>query len=133
MIKFCSLCRRPRTFADKSETQPFLNSSAASPTQPMLSGSSTINRTLLHHQQQSHHDLAVVPGGGNTSMSSSAASGILGGGGGGGGTIGGGATNRNGLLAIRGLAYSGESPPPDYNIVVHERHGLFSFFLILIS
>lgn len=91
---------------DKSETTPFLNSSAStsSPTGPILSGTSTINRTLLHHQQ-------------NQGSSSSVAVGA-----------------RNGTTAtLRGLAYSGESPPPDYNIVVHDsRHGFFHFFLFFI-
>lgn len=94
--------RRP--YGDKSETTPFLNSSAstASPTGPILSGNSTINRTLLHHQQNQG--------------SSSAVSNV----------------GRNGTAQIRGLAYNGESPPPDYNIVVHDtRHGfLFIIFLI---
>ncbi|KAJ6636227.1 Protein tweety-2 [Pseudolycoriella hygida] len=51
--------RRP--YGDKSETTPFLNSSAstASPTGPILSGNSTINRTLLHHQQNQGSSLAV--------------------------------------------------------------------------
>lgn len=86
--------RRP--YGDKSETTPFLNSSAstASPTGPILSGNSTINRTLLHHQQNQGSSLAVSNVG------------------------------RNGTAQLRGLAYNGESPPPDYNIVVHEtRHG----------
>ncbi|XP_037036928.1 protein tweety-2 isoform X1 [Bradysia coprophila] len=82
--------RRP--YGDKSETTPFLNSSAstASPTGPILSGNSTINRTLLHHQQNQGSSLAVSNVG------------------------------RNGTAQIRGLAYNGESPPPDYNIVVHD-------------
>lgn len=90
--------RRP--YGDKSETTPFLNSSAstASPTGPILSGNSTINRTLLHHQQNQGSSLAVSNVG------------------------------RNGTTQLRGLAYNGESPPPDYNIVVHDtRHGFFIF------
>lgn len=40
-----------------------------------------------------------------------------------------GGRHTNGTLSgIRGSAYSGESPPPDYNIVVHDsRHGFLSF------
>lgn len=41
------------------------------------------------------------------------------------------APNRNGLSAIRGLAYTGDSPPPDYNIVVHDNRHDFLVFIIL--
>lgn len=107
---------------DKSETTPFLNSSAstASPTQPqILSGTSTINRTLLHHQQQHHHDaVPMVPTGASAMSAASAGPG----------------RHNNGLSAIRGSAYSGDSPPPDYNIVVHDsRHGFISFSYVLSS
>lgn len=87
---------------DKSETTPFLNSagSSVSPTAPVhMSGTATINRTLLHHQQ-AHNVNGVVAA-------------------------------RNGATGtLRGLAISSnssDSPPPDYNIVVHDnsnRHGL---------
>lgn len=87
-----------KKFVDKMETTPFLSTTTTttSPSAPM-SGSATINRTLLHHHQQH-------------------------------GTLNGVAT-RN-ASALRGLAYKGgDSPPPDYNIVVHDtiRHD-FSFF-----
>lgn len=65
-------------------------------------GLSTTNRTLLHHQQ---HNQFGSNGNGLTT-----------------GTIG-----RNGST-MRGLAYSGDSPPPEYNVVVHDtRHGFFHF------
>lgn len=91
-----------RKFVDKSETQPFLHS-ASSTVSPTIAAShngsglssgggvtSTINRTLLHHH-------ANVNGVNLTST-------------------------RNGTSgALRGLAYNGgDSPPPDYNIVVHD-------------
>lgn len=69
-----------------------------------MSGTATINRTLLHHQQT--HGVNGVAAGRN-----GAATGTL-----------------------RGLAISSnssDSPPPDYNIVVHDnsdRHGLLYFF-----
>lgn len=40
----------------------------------------------------------------------------------------------NGTAQLRGLAYNGESPPPDYNIVVHDtRHGFLLFFYFSID
>lgn len=107
--------RSKRLAFDKSETTPILNSSAstASPTQPqILSGTSTINRTLLHHHQQQHHDaVPMLPAGPSAAMAMASS--------------GGASRHNNGTLnGIRGSAYSGESPPPDYNIVVHDsRHG----------
>lgn len=75
-----------------------------SPVAPITSGSSTINRTLLHHH---HH---ISQNGAET------------------------LPLRNGTSNKRGLAYSGDSPPPDYNIVVHDnsRHGFFIFRFISI-
>lgn len=90
-----------RKFVDKMETTPFLSTTTTttmSPTAPIISGTATVNRTLLHHQQH--------------------------------GTLNGVAT-RNGTT-LRGLAYKGgDSPPPDYNIVVHDnsRHDLILSFL----
>lgn len=88
-----------RPYIDKSETTPFLNStgSTVSPVAPIISGTSTINRTLLH-QHLSQNGAETLP-------------------------------LRNGTSNKRGLAYSGDSPPPDYNIVVHDtsRHGFFIF------
>lgn len=98
---------------DKSETTPFLNSagSSVSPSGPILSGTATINRTLLHHQQS--HTMNGV----NVS-----------------------ATRNGATSTLRGLAISSnssESPPPEYNhIVVHDtnRHGLiFHVFIISFS
>lgn len=88
---------RRRKSVDKSESQPFLHSvnSTVSPTiaathNGNTGGTSTINRTLLHH----HSNMNGV----NLT------------------------TTRNGTTgALRGLAYNGgDSPPPDYNIVVHD-------------
>lgn len=94
---------------------------SVSPTAPITSGTSTINRTLLHTQQFGNHGSVQRPRNGH------------GGGGSGGG---GGGVNTTG---IRGLAMApGESPPPTYeHVVVHDislRHGflfhvLISFFL----
>lgn len=107
-------CRR--SGGDKSETQPFLSSTAStvSPTVPIHSGTSTINRTLLHHQQQQQH--------GNSA------------------TIGGHHGARNGANGgIRGFAHNTHHigngslpPPPDYSVVVHEssRHGFLYFNFI---
>lgn len=90
-----STWRRP--YQDKAETAPlFPASTSMSPTAPITSGTSTINRTLLHSQQM---------------------------------------TARNGNS--RGLANqslnSGDSPPPTYDVVVHDislqRHGFFLSFL----
>lgn len=93
-----------RKYVDKSETTPFLTSagSSLSPTAPIHSGTATINRTLLHHQQ--NHGLNGVAATATTA--------------------------RNGTTGtLRGLAISSssDSPPPDYNIVVHDtdRHGFF--------
>lgn len=94
------------------ETMPLY---ATNPNAPMIGGAnvaasapgtslSTTNRTLLHHQQQSQF------GSNGNGLST--------------GTIG-----RNGSAAMRGLAYNGESPPPEYNVVVHDtskRHGFFT-------
>lgn len=97
LIRFSSsLFSRP--YVDKSEITPFLNStgSTVSPVAPITSGTSTINRTLLH-QHLGQNGAETLP-------------------------------LRNGTSQKRGLAYSGDSPPPDYNqIVVHDnsRHGLF--------
>lgn len=91
-----------------------------SPTAPITSGTSTINRTLLHTQQFGNHGSVQRPRNGH----------------GGGGSGGGGGGNTTG---IRGLAMApGESPPPTYeHVVVHDislRHGflfhvLISFFI----
>ncbi|XP_055708757.1 protein tweety-2 [Phlebotomus papatasi] len=85
---------KKRPYGDKSETTPlFPSGSSMSPTTaPILSGTSTINRTLLHHQQQ------------NQLSGINSASGTM---------------SRNGTAGLRGLEYSGDSPPPDYNVVVH--------------
>ena len=75
-----------------------------SPTAPLNSGTSTINRTLLHSQQQ------FGPSAGSSHIST---------------------RNGGNTAGLRGLALSipGDSPPPEYNVVVHEnRHG---FFLLL--
>lgn len=95
-----------RKFIDKSETTPFLNSaSTVSPSAPVHSGTSTINRTLLHHQQN-----GVNTRNGATPMAT--------------------ATLR-GLAISSNLS---DSPPPDYhqiNIAVHDtsRHGFFFSFI----
>lgn len=92
------------------ETMPLY---ATNPNAPMIGGANvasapgtsmgTTNRTLLHHQQQSQF------GSNGNGLST--------------GTIG-----RNGA-AMRGLAYNGESPPPEYNVVVHDkRHGFFPLY-----
>lgn len=78
-----------------------------SPTLPITSGTATINRTLLHTQQFTAHS--------------------------------GGAHARNGNA--RGLANqslnSGDSPPPTYDVVVHDislqRHGFFYHFYDFVS
>lgn len=83
----------------------------------------TVNRTLLHAQAATSNGTGLTHGGGG-------GGGI--GGGGGGGLIA--SSGRNGTThGLRGLAsYSGdESPPPDYNVVVHDnRHGFFFLFPI---
>lgn len=98
MLLCAFICFR-RKYVDKSETTPFLNSagSSVSPSAPVISGTATINRTLLHHHQgQGMNGVPVA---------------------------------RNGTTGtLRGLAIStnsSDSPPPDYNIVVHDdgRHG----------
>lgn len=110
--------RRP--YEDKSETAPLFPAGAASasPSAPINSGTMTVNRTLLHAQAATSNGTGLTHGGGG---------GI--GGGGGGGLIA--SSGRNGTThGLRGLAsYSGdESPPPDYNVVVHDnRHGFFFF------
>lgn len=80
------------------------------PSAPTIGGANTVagpnlsttNRTLLHHQQQNQF-------GSNGNVLAT-------------GTIG-----RNGT-ALRGLAYNGDSPPPEYNVVVHDkRHGFYPF------
>lgn len=94
-----------RKCIDRLEATPFLNSGGnptIAPSAPIHTGTATINRTLLHHQQ--NHAINGVP-----------------------------TTARNGATSgtLRGLAIStnNDSPPPDYNIVVHdiERHGFFYF------
>lgn len=91
---------RRRKFVDKSETQPFLHSASATVSPTIAAshngsgggggGTSTINRTLLHH----HANVNGV----NLTVARNGTSG-----------------------ALRGLAYNGgDSPPPDYNIVVHD-------------
>lgn len=91
-----------------------------SPTAPITSGTSTINRTLLHTQQFGNHGSVQRPRNGHGGGGS-------GGGGGGGNTTG-----------IRGLAMApGESPPPTYeHVVVHDislRHGFLFHVLIYFS
>ncbi|GAB0094936.1 Protein tweety homolog [Sergentomyia squamirostris] len=88
---------KKRPYGDKSETTPLFPSSGSSmsPTAPILSGTSTINRTLLHHQQQ--NQLGAI---------NSTTTGTL-------------TMSRNGTAGLRGLEYSGDSPPPEYNVVVH--------------
>lgn len=102
-LYFLLFSRRP--YIDKSETQPFLQtattttSASLSPTAtaPIMSGTSTINRTLLHHQNL------------NTSTTSVPTSG-----------------RSNGTMRGLEISTNGESPPPDYNFVMHGiRHASF--------
>lgn len=98
------LIYRRKNSSDKAESIPFLNPVVtASPPAPSQSGTSTVNRTLLHHQQV-HNTNGVN----NTARKSTTGT-------------------------MRGLAisYNNEPPPPDYNIVVHDtrRH---DFFLLLL-
>jgi len=108
--KFKSIFRRP--FEDnKAETAPlFPASTSMSPSAPITSGTSTINRTLLHSQQFTAHQRN--------------------GGGGGGGN-----GNARGLALLN--SSSGDSPPPTYDVVVHDislqRHGFLLFPLFRIS
>lgn len=74
---------------------------------PITSGTSTINRTLLHSQQFTSHGVPHP---------------------------------RNGNAAARGLAnqsLNGDSPPPQYDVVVHDislqRHGFFYHFYEFVS
>lgn len=112
--------RRP--YIDKSETQPFLTtttttSASLSPTAPISSGTSTINRTLLHHQNLGGSAINVPTGIGSGGSSGAREVGA---------TIG-----RNGTIGMRGLELqntpsSSDSPPPDYNFVMHGiRHASF--------
>lgn len=92
-----------RKYTDKAEGTPFLNSAVTgSPPVPNQSGTSTVNRTLLHHQQ--NHSVNGV----NTSKRKATPG------------------------TMRGLAISNnnESPPPDYNVVVHDtrRHDYFILY-----
>lgn len=108
---------KKRPYEDKSETAPLFPAGAASasPSAPITSGTMTINRTLLHAQTATSNGTGA---GGHHGAS--------GGGAGGGITAGTGliaSSGRNGTThGLRGLAsYSGdESPPPDYNVVVHD-------------
>lgn len=120
---FC--CRRPG--GDKSETQPFLSSTAStvSPTVPIHSGTSTINRTLLHHQQQQGgsatlggHGVRNGANGGVRGFAHHNPHNVSGNG------------NGNGLIHGNGSL----PPPPDYSVVVHEssRHGFFSSFFVFL-
>ncbi|XP_055634258.1 protein tweety-2-like [Toxorhynchites rutilus septentrionalis] len=91
---------KKRPIEDKSETAPLFPAGAvtASPSAPITSGTMTVNRTLLHAQ-------AATSNGSTTGPIPS--------------------SGRNGTThGLRGLAsYSGEeSPPPDYNVVVHDNN-----------
>lgn len=91
---------KKRPYEDKSETAPLFPPSTASPSAPISSGTMTVNRTLLHAQTATSNGSTGGVGGGLIPTS-----------------------GRNGTThGLRGLAsYSGdESPPPDYNVVVHD-------------
>lgn len=111
LIEICFLFRRP--YGDKSETQPlFTPASSVSPTIPpqITSGTSTINRTLLHHQQPEGRVSIPTPGNHQSATLH-------------------GRNGSTGNSGMRGSGYSGDSPPPDYNIVVHgNRHGFFLYY-----
>lgn len=96
----------------------FTPASSVSPTIPaqITSGTSTINRTLLHHQQPEGRVNIPTPGNHQSATLH-------------------GRNGSTGNSGMRGSGYSGDSPPPDYNIVVHgNRHGLifYYFFLFII-
>lgn len=102
---FIYIVSRRKCSSDKAESIPFLNPVVtASPPAPSQSGTSTVNRTLLHHQQV--HGTNGV----NTTARKST------------------------TAAMRGLAisYNNEPPPPDYNIVVHDtrRHDLLLLYFL---
>nr|XP_029723045.1 protein tweety-2-like isoform X1 [Aedes albopictus] len=93
---------KKRPYEDKSETAPLFPAGAAtaSPASAQITaGTMTVNRTLLHAQAATSNGTTTT---GGTLIPSS---------------------GRNGTThGLRGLAsYSGdESPPPDYNVVVHD-------------
>lgn len=106
LLTFSVIFSRP-VDVDKSETAPLFQETTRCTTSPVGGGIGTINRTLLHHQQ--NHTAPSAP---LTSTSSQ---------------------HKNGSAGYRGLVpmptYDSESPPPEYNDLVHgKRHGfLFSF------
>ncbi|XP_035902318.1 protein tweety-2-like isoform X2 [Anopheles stephensi] len=103
------LTKKRPGYEDKAETTPLFPAGAnASPAAPIIaSGTMTINRTLLHAQ----------------TATSNGSTGGVGAGAGTGTLIP--TSGRNGTThGMRGFAsYSGdESPPPDYNVVVHDNN-----------
>lgn len=117
---FLILYQNRRPYIDKSETQPFLTtttttSASLSPTVPISSGTSTINRTLLHHQNLGGSAMSVPTGGIGSGRDRDTVS----------------SSGRNGTIGMRGLELqnnpsSSDSPPPDYNFVMHGiRHASF--------
>lgn len=103
-----------RVYQDKAETAPlFPASTSMSPSAPMTaSGSATINRTLLHSQQFGAHNSHVRNG------------------------IAPPPTTTRGLANLNhSLLNSGDSPPPQYDVVVHDislqRHGFFYYLLFI--
>lgn len=86
---------------NESENTPFLNRRHSGSPVTTQNVNATVNRTLLHHQQnQGGHFINNLTRNGSTGV-------------------------------VRGLAYNNnnDSPPPDYNIVVHDtiRHDFFLF------
>lgn len=104
------LTKKRPGYEDKAETTPLFPAGAnASPSAPIIaSGTMTVNRTLLHAQAATTNGSTV----GGPAVGGSGATGTL---------IP--TSGRNGTThGMRGFAsYSGdESPPPDYNVVVHD-------------
>ncbi|XP_035779420.1 protein tweety-2-like isoform X1 [Anopheles albimanus] len=107
------LTKKRPGYEDKAETTPlFPAGTNASPSAPIIaSGTMTVNRTLLHAQTATTNG-ATSGGGGGIGAGGIGATGTL---------IP--SSGRNGTThGMRGFAtYSGdESPPPDYNVVVHD-------------
>lgn len=104
------LTKKRPGYEDKAETTPLFPAGAnASPSAPIIaSGTMTVNRTLLHAQTATTNGSTV----GGPAVGGAGATGTL---------IP--TSGRNGTThGMRGFAsYSGdESPPPDYNVVVHD-------------
>ncbi|XP_058126799.1 protein tweety-2-like isoform X2 [Anopheles coustani] len=104
------LTKKRPGYEDKAETTPLFPAGAnASPSAPIIaSGTMTVNRTLLHAQTATTNGSTV----GGPAVGAAGATGTL---------IP--TSGRNGTThGMRGFAsYSGdESPPPDYNVVVHD-------------